>query len=498
MKKKIVIFGLAGVLVFSSVSFAAESMDNTLKKGDALKTEIGLEDNVIIESETISVDLKGAGIEVKIPVIKGLSNIKYQEELNKLIRLSVEKEIEEFKVNAKKGMETSKTLEPKLSIDYEVKSNGDILSFVINSYAYLGGANGISRKDYYNIDIKENKDLELKDLFKGNEDYKSLINTEVNRQIKEQVLDETKTYFEGDEGFKSIGDNQDFYIDKDGNLVITFDKYEIAPGSMGHPEFKIPRRVLMDILKDGEAIVRDGNYCNLDYNYSFGIPPIWENKVKIVEKYDTEKDIFSTSFVYMPENKGIEGKEFMTITVINKKDYKENKKDTVLGKTLEYIYLAKFPESNPYTSNKLEAKEFERLSEITNGVDDLFQIPEAERILNFNKVKINGKELELKNQMFKSEKGNIMIPIAEIAKILGFEVKWDGDNKVVNINKGAVSAGAHIDKNVYYFSKALVYLDEGGQLIKGTTYVPMSFMDEVLKGIRFVDGDGILNIEYQD
>ena len=71
----------------------------------------------------------------------------------------------------------------------------------------------------------------------------------------------------------------------------------------------------------------------------------------------------------------------MTITVMNKKDYKENEKDTVLGETLEYIYLAKFPESNPYGSNKPEAKEFERLSEVTNGVDDLFQIPETEKIL---------------------------------------------------------------------------------------------------------------------
>ena len=91
----------------------------------------------------------------------------------------------------------------------------------------------------------------------------------------------------------------------------------------------------------------------------------------------------------------------------------------------------------------------------------------------------------------------MMIPIAEIARTLGFKVKWDGDNRLVNINKGAVSAGAHIDENVYYFSKALVHLDEGAQLIDGTTFVPMNFMDEVLKGIRFVDGDGILNIEYQ-
>lgn len=303
MKNKIIIYGLAGTLAFSSISFASEGAENKIKEEDTVITEIVVEDGIIIESKTISVDFKGTDTKVEIPVIKGLSDVKYQEELNHLIKSNIEKEIEEFKINSKNSMKALEKLEPVLFIDYEAKSNGDILSFVISSYTYLGGANGISRKDYYNIDTKENKALELKDLFKENEDYKSLINTEINRQIKEQILDETKAYFEGNEGFKSIKDNQDFYIDKDGNLVIAFDKYEIAPGYMGHPEFKI--------LKE-------------------------------------------------------------------------------------------------------------------------------EELLSFNNVKINGKELELNHPMFKSEKG--------------------------------------------------------AQLIEGTTFVPMSFIDQILKGEKFVDENGVLNI----
>lgn len=496
MKKRIVIFGLVGCLSLGSVSFATNQVDNKETQQKTISTIVEIEDGINVETKVIPVDLKGANTEVKIPVIKGLSDVKYQEELNYFIEVHVQEKIDEFKEQAGEMLQYLEDIKPVLMVDYEIKSKNDILSIVINSDTYLGGAHGITEKHYYNIDTKENKALKLSDLFKENTDYKKIINTEISRQIKEQMKDKTILYFEDEEGFKSINDEQTFYLDECGNLIITFDRYEIAPGYMGHPEFKIPRKILMDILRDGKAIVRNGNYYNLDYNYSFGIPPIWENKVKIVEKYDEEEDIFSTNFVYAPKNRKIEGKEFMTITVMNKKDYKENEKDTVLGETLEYIYLAKFPESNPYDSNKLEAKGFERLSEVTNGVDDLFQIPETEKILSFDKVKINGKELKLKKQMFKSEKGNMMIPIAEIARTLGFKVKWDGDNRLVNINKGAVFAGAHIDENVYYFSKALVYLDEGAQLIDGTTFVPMNFMDEVLKGIRFVDVEGILNIEY--
>lgn len=36
---------------------------------------------------------------------------------------------------------------------------------------------------------------------------------------------------------------------KDGNIVIVFDKYEVAPGSMGTPEFVIEKGSISDILK---------------------------------------------------------------------------------------------------------------------------------------------------------------------------------------------------------------------------------------------------------
>ena len=49
--------------------------------------------------------------------------------------------------------------------------------------------------------------------------------------------------------FVSLDDKHNFYWDKDGNLVIVFDKYEVAPGSMGTPEFVIEKGPISDILK---------------------------------------------------------------------------------------------------------------------------------------------------------------------------------------------------------------------------------------------------------
>ena len=49
--------------------------------------------------------------------------------------------------------------------------------------------------------------------------------------------------------FKEISKDQKFFINDDGNIVICFDKYEIAPGATGSPEFVIPNDVVKDILK---------------------------------------------------------------------------------------------------------------------------------------------------------------------------------------------------------------------------------------------------------
>ena len=42
-----------------------------------------------------------------------------------------------------------------------------------------------------------------------------------------------------DGGFRSIQEDQGFYVNERGNVVVVFLKYEIAPGYMGTQEFEI-------------------------------------------------------------------------------------------------------------------------------------------------------------------------------------------------------------------------------------------------------------------
>ena len=76
----------------------------------------------------------------------------------------------------------------------------------------------------------------------------------LRKQMKEiMAKDSNKVYWvenaEIGQDFVTLDDKHNFYWDKDGNLVIVFDKYEVAPGSMGTPEFVINKGAISDILK---------------------------------------------------------------------------------------------------------------------------------------------------------------------------------------------------------------------------------------------------------
>ncbi|HZK18264.1 MAG TPA: DUF3298 and DUF4163 domain-containing protein, partial [Clostridia bacterium] len=164
---------------------------------------------------------------VRVPEFAGLADLDFQGQLNETILdraledvETVESQAEEFAVLA------------EIFIDFDVKSSGDILSLVVNNYMYTGGANGITRIDTYNIDTKNCVILGIADLFKPASEYEEVINKGIRAQIKDKVENEDATFFTGEDGFVTISDEQDFYIE-DNDLVILFQKYDIAPGVMG-------------------------------------------------------------------------------------------------------------------------------------------------------------------------------------------------------------------------------------------------------------------------
>lgn len=139
-----------------------------------------------------------------------------------------------------------------LDISYETVMDNDKW-FTLKVTALEVQASSYQVQRFYHVDKMNGKVAELNDLFSEGADYISPISEEIKKQMKEQIDAETGFYFlENDEyvdGFIEIGPNQNFYLNEDGNIVIVFDEYEVAPGYMGNPEFIIPAEVVSSIRK---------------------------------------------------------------------------------------------------------------------------------------------------------------------------------------------------------------------------------------------------------
>ena len=132
-----------------------------------------------------------------------------------------------------------------INVDYEVKyQEGSVLSLVLTTSEAWVAAQEL--RYYYNIDVAQNRELTLKDLL--GEDYVNIANESIRRQMNERAAaDENLVYWGVTEnessidGFVTVDENTDFYINADGNPVVCFGEYEVAPGFMGIQEFEIEK-----------------------------------------------------------------------------------------------------------------------------------------------------------------------------------------------------------------------------------------------------------------
>ena len=131
------------------------------------------------------------------------------------------------------------------TVSYEVKyQRGAVVSFVIS---VIQNGDSVSEERYfYNMDLLNGKNVVLSDLLGMN--YSDVANVQILRQMKDRVKENPDYVYwgvtqegelEGFEGFTSVNEDTKFYINAAGNVVIVFDKYEIAPGFMGAQEFQI-------------------------------------------------------------------------------------------------------------------------------------------------------------------------------------------------------------------------------------------------------------------
>ncbi|AMA74004.1 MULTISPECIES: DUF3298 and DUF4163 domain-containing protein [Aneurinibacillus] len=191
---------------------------------------------VKITKKKEKINLKYVEGDIEYPYISGLSNAKIQSSINTLFFNHVQQRKKYAqKVNAKGPDPFMKDHKYNVSTTYEVSRNKNgIISVVFTDSEYLGGAHGMYDLIAYNINVNTGKVYNLKDLFKKNTNYVSLLSNEIKKQVK------AKDKYQFDlSSFKNIKQNQRFYL-TDKGIVIYFSLYEYTSYAAGIPRFTIP------------------------------------------------------------------------------------------------------------------------------------------------------------------------------------------------------------------------------------------------------------------
>lgn len=251
INKSVIAAAVAGVVFVGSINLSSE-ISYALSEVPVLGSIVK-----VLTFKTFELKDNNFDAQLKTPAIEGLDskleamlNEKYLDENQKLYD-DFMKEVDELK---KADMDEAHM---GIASGYEVKTDTDKL-LVIGRYVVNTAGSSSTTIKYDTID-KQNKILiTLPSLFKD-EAYIDIISENIKAQMKEQIKDENNVYWledemMGDENFSKIDKNQSFYITKDNQLVIAFDKYEVAPGYMGNPEFIIPSELLKDALVSEEYI----------------------------------------------------------------------------------------------------------------------------------------------------------------------------------------------------------------------------------------------------
>ncbi|MCX7748019.1 MAG: copper amine oxidase N-terminal domain-containing protein [Clostridia bacterium] len=93
-------------------------------------------------------------------------------------------------------------------------------------------------------------------------------------------------------------------------------------------------------------------------------------------------------------------------------------------------------------------------------------------------IVVNKKKIEAP-AAYMDEKGTVMVPLRAVAKALGVDVSWNGKQQSMMLGKGI---SLTIGKDYYtYMKTAPIQLGTAPALIKGKTFVPLSFFKDVMR-----------------
>lgn len=177
-------------------------------------------------------ETEGTIVTVKIPHVVNVKDDKVKKVINKLITQAIDDFTNEFK-----EFDKEPNTEHKLIADITFQnyySDDKIISFSINATQIM--ADSYLQKKFYTVDLKTGEVYNIEH-FLGS-DYQNIVKKSVQQQIAENKEKYPNLmYFDEAVNNLKITNEQPFYINKDNQVVVVFNQFEIAPGYMSLPEF---------------------------------------------------------------------------------------------------------------------------------------------------------------------------------------------------------------------------------------------------------------------
>ena len=183
-------------------------------------------------------------IDAVIPQIENTGKSELEQRVNLYIQQLIQNCLDESEARAKEyydafvatGGDPADFHPIGITVDYEVKYlTAQYVSLHICHYETAIAA--YQTDYYYTLDLESEKMLTLKDWF-GN-DYKQIVADSIRRTIATWSPEEQRELWTDINLEDLITEQRSFYLNEDGQAVVVFDKYELACGAAGRPEFVI-------------------------------------------------------------------------------------------------------------------------------------------------------------------------------------------------------------------------------------------------------------------
>ena len=198
---------------------------------------------------------KYEGCEARIvtPVVTGLAMDSVEKEINAQLAEKALEMQERYSLEVLELMHDpfAKGAHIGWMMDYKV-IDGDERFFTLDVVEMNTVGSSSTKRTIMNFDKQTGMPVTLAYFFNDKANYVKVVSDAVRGEMRRANKKQKGSYWvepKDDGGFSSIKADQNFYMNKDGNIVVCFDKYEVAPGSSGCPEIELDMKELAPWLK---------------------------------------------------------------------------------------------------------------------------------------------------------------------------------------------------------------------------------------------------------